>query len=113
MSAAGWLAIVLVAVMTMTVAAAVVDAEHTVHASDDAADTGSACPADSTTDRPCRAVAPVGAFRRAAFHASDDALRMRRDRQRQDSQRRRDKREAAVRRGGSEQGLSLDYGKSP
>ncbi len=46
MSAADWLAIVLVAVMTMTVAAAVVDAEHTVHASDDAADTGSDCPAD-------------------------------------------------------------------
>jgi len=106
-------AMALVAIMTMTIAAAVIDAEHAVHASDDTADTRSNRAADDTTDRSCCAIAPVDTFICAAFHAPKDALRMRRDRQRQDSQRCGDKREAAVRRGEHEQSISLHCRKSP
>lgn len=70
----------LVTVMAMTIAAAVVDTEHAVHASNDTTDTGTDCAAYDTTDRPCCAIAPVDTFICAAFHAPKDALRMRRDR---------------------------------
>lgn len=66
----------LVAVMTMTVAAAVIDSEHTVDASHDSADTRSNCAADDATNRPCCTIAPVDTFVCAAFHAPENALRV-------------------------------------
>jgi hypothetical protein len=75
--AAGQLAMALVTIMTMAVAAAVVDAEDAVHASNNTADTRAHCAADDTTNRPCCAIAPIDTLIRPAFHASEDTLRMR------------------------------------
>lgn len=90
-----------------TVAAAIVDAQHTIHAADDTADTGSDRTANCAAHGTRSAITPVNAFPRAAFHAVDDALGMRGDRQGQQRQRGCDKRESPVRRIGHEQGLSL------
>lgn len=51
--------VTLIVVVTMTVAAAVVDAQHTIHAADNTSDTSAHCAADNATDRTCRAIAPI------------------------------------------------------
>jgi len=102
-----------VAIMTMAMVTAVVDPEHAVHASDNAANTCSEGTADRATHRACRAVAAIGAFPRAAFHSSDDTLRMRGDRQSQNGERRGNEREAAMRRREHEQGFGLHLRESP
>jgi hypothetical protein len=107
------MAIVAAAIMAMAIAAAVVDTEHAVYASNHTADTRTNRAADNTADRPCRAIAPVDTFIRAAFHAPDDALRMCCDRKCQHSQCCGYKRKAAVRRGEHEQSFGLHCGTSP
>jgi hypothetical protein len=107
------MAIVAAAIMAMTIAAAVVDAEYAVHTSDDSAHTGSDGAADDAADRSGRAIAAVGTLVCPAFHASENTLRMRRDRQCKDRQSRCDKRKAAMCRGEGEQGRSLHRERSP
>lgn len=75
------------AIVAMTVASAVVDAEDTVDASNDTADTRTDRASDGTTHRASRAVALANALVCAAFHTANDTLRMGRDRQRENSQR--------------------------
>jgi hypothetical protein len=73
-------AIVAAAIMATAIAAAIVDAEHTIYASNHAADTRANRAADNAADRSCRAITPVNALIRAAFHSAKNSLRMRRDR---------------------------------
>ncbi|MBV5269631.1 MAG: hypothetical protein JZU55_06650 [Afipia sp.] len=95
------------AIMAMTVASAIVDAEHAIDAANDTADACTHRTTDSTAHRPCRAIALANAFVCAAFHASDDALRMGRDRHCEDCQRRCCEREAPAGRREYEQGFRL------
>lgn len=68
------------AIVPMTIASAIVDAEHTVDATNDTADAGTYRASDRTANRACRTIAFANAFIRAAFHTPDDALRMGRNR---------------------------------
>lgn len=102
-----------VPVVAMTIAAAVVDSEHTVHASNDSADARTDGAAHSTADRSSRTVAAISAFIGSAFHTPDHTLRMRSDGQRQNGQRRGDERETPVRWFENEQDLGLHVRDSP
>lgn len=60
--------------------------EHAIHTTDNSADACADRAANSATDRPRRTVAFANALICAAFHASNDALRICNNRQRKDSQ---------------------------
>ena len=67
----------LVPVVPMTIAAAIIDPEHTVDTTNNSADSRTNGSADRTTDRSSCAIATISTFIGAAFHSPDHALRMR------------------------------------
>lgn len=97
----------LMMVVAMTVAAAIVDAQHAVHAADHAPDTGAHCAADNAADRTCRAIAPIGAFCCAARHAVKDTLCMSSRRDGKERQSSRDQHQIPATRSGDQNSFSL------
>jgi hypothetical protein len=107
------IAIVAITVIAAAVAPAIVDTEHAVHSPDDTTNTRADRTADDAANGTSRAIAPVNTFICATFHTPENALCMRCDRQRQDSERGRDEGETAVLRGKHEQSFGLHCGTSP